>query len=300
MSIFHYNNITKIILSFFSVFRINNLSFLKLLKMYNLLEIINFKNLKKSFKNFKKKKPFNHAICDNFFKKKIVNKLIKEFPDYDDKNFWYEYNNPLEVKKSCNDWNKFKKNTYRIFLLLNSNIFINKLKKLTKIKNLFPDIGLHGGGLHIHKNGGKLNHHLDYNLHPKTSLQRKINLIIYLTKNWKSTYGGELGFWSHNKKKNQPMSLKKTIIPIHNRAVFFDTTQNSWHGFVNKVNTKKGLHRCSFAIYYMTTPSKKANKREKAFYAPTDDQKKNNNIIKLIKQRSKTATANIVYKKNKL
>jgi hypothetical protein len=32
---------------------------------------------------------------------------------------------------------------------------------------LVADLGLHGGGLHSHARGGKLNVHLDYDIHPK-------------------------------------------------------------------------------------------------------------------------------------
>ena len=45
---------------------------------------------------------------------------------------------------------------------------------------LFIDPGLHGGGWHIHSNKGNLNPHLDYSIHPKMDIQRRLNLIVYL------------------------------------------------------------------------------------------------------------------------
>ena len=81
---------------------------------------------------------------------------------------------------------------YSTFCYLNSTPFILKLKKITGIKKLYPDVGLHGGGLHIHGNGDKLNIHLDYSIHPKLKLQRKLNLIIYLGEGWDASWGGEL------------------------------------------------------------------------------------------------------------
>jgi len=77
----------------------------------------------------------------------------------------------------------FRSETYKIFHYLSSNKFLKFLKNLTNIKNLIPDVGLHGGGLHIHGSGGKLNIHLDYSIHPKLKLQRKLNLILYLNPN---------------------------------------------------------------------------------------------------------------------
>ena len=48
---------------------------------------------------------------------------------------------------------------------------------VTGIPVLLPDNGLNGGGWHIHANGGKLNPHLDYSMHPKLPYQRKIILL---------------------------------------------------------------------------------------------------------------------------
>ena len=65
-----------------------------------------------------------------------------------------------------------------------------------------------------------LNPHLDYSLHPKLYLQRKLNIIIYISKLWKENWGGGLGLENDN---NQPGKLEKTIIPKFNRAIIFDT-----------------------------------------------------------------------------
>ena len=47
---------------------------------------------------------------------------------------------------------------------------------------MIPDYGLHGGGWHLMHHKGKLNPHLDYFIHPKANLQRKYNLIVFLSK----------------------------------------------------------------------------------------------------------------------
>jgi Rps23 Pro-64 3,4-dihydroxylase Tpa1-like proline 4-hydroxylase len=60
---------------------------------------------------------------------------------------------------------------------------------------LFLTLAYMVGGLHTHARGGKLNVHLDYDIHPKLELQRYLNLIIYLTPGWKPEWGGGLGMW---------------------------------------------------------------------------------------------------------
>ena len=138
----------------------------------NFNTLINFKDLKKEAKLFKKRKPFNYLIVDNFFDTTFAKKLEKEIPRYNDE-IWHEYNNPIEVKKLSNNWNNFQNYTYNVFSYLTSEKFSKVLEKNLKIKNLINDPGLHGGGIHIHKNGGKLNPHLDYYIHPKNFCIRK-------------------------------------------------------------------------------------------------------------------------------
>ena len=117
--------------------------------------------------------PYDHLVIDDFFPLERAQKLSQEFPAYDDPK-WFFYNNPLEKKKTINNWYDFPPETYKTFTLLNSDEFINMLSEKTGIEYLYPDIGLHGGGWHIHSRGGKLNIHLDYSIHPKTGLQRKL------------------------------------------------------------------------------------------------------------------------------
>jgi len=228
--------------------------------------------------------PFYHQVIDNFLDSKKAKEISKEFPEYDS-DIWYCYNNPLENKKTCNSWYQFGPQTYRTLSFLNSKEFILQLQKITGIKKLYPDIGLHGGGLHIHGPGGKLNVHLDYSIHPKLKLQRKLNLIIYLTEDWNSEWGGSLEFWSHNPETNRPKEKVVTIDNIFNRAILFDTTQNSWHGFPEPLTCPDNTYRKSLAVYYLTDPSEGTDQRLRALYAPYKEQEANPEILKLIENR---------------
>lgn len=230
--------------------------------------------------------PFYYQVVDNFFNKDQAKRISEEFPDYNS-DVWYCYNNPLEHKKTCNNWYQFGPETYKTLTMLNSKEFIRQLEKITGIAKLYPDIGLHGGGLHIHGAGGKLNIHLDYSIHPKLKLQRKLNLIIYLEEDWNYEWGGNLEFWSHDKEKNKPDKKFVTINNVFNRAVLFDTSQNSWHGFPNPISCPPNKYRKSLAVYYLTDPLEGTDPRSRALYAPTKEQENNPEIIKLIEQRVK-------------
>ena len=230
-------------------------------------------------------KPFDYWVVDDFLPTETARQLSNEFMDYNYPK-WYCYNNPLENKKSCNDWWEFPPKTYEFFMHLSSSDFVQKIKTLTGIESLYPDIGLHGAGWHIHGTGGKLNVHLDYSIHPKLNLQRKLNLILYLTEDWNTDWGGGLELWSHDDQKHRPKKCEKVVDNVFNRAIIFDTTQNSWHGFPEPITCPEGTYRKSLAFYYLTDPPQNVDNRKRALYAPYKDQENNKEVLELIKRRA--------------
>lgn len=220
--------------------------------------------------------PFWHCIVDDFLVH--PNDVAAEFPKQDDK-CWFRYDNPLEVKQTCNDWHFFGPNLYKTFNHLLSQSFADFLSQFTGCE-LIPDIGLHGGGLHQHGRGGKLNVHLDYNLHPKLHLQRRLNLILYLTPDWKQEWGGGLGLYKDSR------TLIKTVEPKFNRAVIFDT-RGAWHGLPEPIKCPAGVTRNSIAVYYLCDPDTVTDSRKRALFAPTPEQMGDPKIDKLIKDRVK-------------
>lgn len=244
--------------------------------------------------SFQAAEPFNHVVIDNFFEPEIAEGLAKEFPEFDSK-VWWEYDNPIEIKKACNIWDKFPKLTYSVFTYLNSPEFVAKIATLVG-DPLFPDPGLNGGGWHTHRPGGKLNTHLDYSIHPKLGLERRVNLIVYMQPNWRPEWGGSLGLWAPDTDGRTPGELKVQIPCLFNRAVIFDTSQNSWHGLPEPVKSPDGICRNSIATYYLCEPRAGAAERGRALFAPSADQAKDESVLELIKQRSQVGTSASVYR----
>ena len=259
--------------------------------------LVNLGAVVASFKDFYTAKPFNHCVIDNFFQPEIAEQLANEFMPYDSDR-WHVYNNAIENKKTCNDWNCFPKLSYSVFSYLIGENFTRLIGELSGLK-LHQDPGLHGGGWHIHGHGGILNPHCDYNIHPKLGFQRVLNIIVYLSKELKEEHGGHLGFWTHDSDKNLPNSLAKEIAPKFNRAVIFDTTQNSWHGLSKPLLLPDNVYRKSFAVYYLKEASLDANPRGRALFAPIESQKDDEEVLKLIQLRSNEATSTQVYRLNK-
>jgi Rps23 Pro-64 3,4-dihydroxylase Tpa1-like proline 4-hydroxylase len=237
--------------------------------------------------------PFNHLVLENFLQQDIAQAVASEFPAFESED-WRIYNNAIEVKKLLNHWDKFGPATYRLFEYLNSPAFLRKLEPLVGC-TLFPDFGLNGGGLHTHKRGGKLNTHLDYSIHPKLQLERRLNLLIYITPDWQEEWGGLLGLWEKHPDKDAPGELVRTIVPTFNTAVLFDTTQNSWHGLPEPIVCPEHITRNSLAVYYLCEPRERADTRGKALFAPYKEQADDPQVLELIKMRANVNQSKNVY-----
>jgi len=236
--------------------------------------------------------PFFHIIIDNFLPEHLAKALAKDFIDYkSDK--WFCYKNKIEDKKLLSDWRQFPETTYQFFSFLNSPYVLEALNSITNT-HLYPDPGLHGGGWHVHASGGKLNPHLDYSIHPTLHLQRKLNLILYLCEDWRDEYGGHFGLWGADA-MGRPVSVVKEVPMAFNRAVLFDTTQNSWHGMSREVKCPKGFLRKSLAVYYLQEPTTDADIRSRALFAPTESQKNDESVKNLIRMRSDDTLSKKVY-----
>jgi Rps23 Pro-64 3,4-dihydroxylase Tpa1-like proline 4-hydroxylase len=247
---------------------------------------INPIDLTKCSKQFAAAKPFEYVVIDNFFSEDLAEEVAADFPSHQDLAWTVEYNNPVENKKACSHWDKFPASIYKAMFLTCSLEFVNILKTITRNLNLIADVGLHGGGMHSHSTGGKLNIHKDYSLHPKIPYMRNYNLIVYMTPNWNSSWGGGLEFWSHDEEAQQPKECITRIENRFNRAVLFNTNQNSWHGLPEPLTCPENISRKSLAMYYVSGIDSKAEPRKRALYAPYGDQIHDQNIIEFCRKRS--------------
>jgi Rps23 Pro-64 3,4-dihydroxylase Tpa1-like proline 4-hydroxylase len=261
--------------------------------MDSMIRDIDWEELKREFNSAK---PFNHVVIDNFFLPEVAEQISNEFPDYNDPELGF-YNNAIENKKCYNKWDRFPKTTYRAFTFLSRDYFTTAMGYLIDEPNVWMDVGLNGGGWHMHGPAGNLNVHLDYNIHPKLGEQRKLNIIVYMTPNWNPEWGGGLELWSHDEETNQPKTLDKLVDNVYNRAVIFDTTQNSWHGLPKHLTCPEGIYRKSLAAYYVRPAPIDSDPRGKALFAPREEQKNDPVIAELIRKRANVETAEQNYRK---
>ncbi len=212
----------------------------------------NFLNLEE-FSDSKKKQyllsePFPSIILDNFFNEDSLKEVLEEFPNLESLKNSNKYINKNEIKFANNNFDVFPKSIKNFISFLNSEVFINFIQNITSIKEpLKSDTDLNGGGLHEIKKGGVLKIHTDFNRHPSLDLDRRVNVLIYLNKEWKDQYGGHLELWDKEMKE-----CKKKILPIFNRMVIFSTNDFSNHGHPNPVTCPIDSSRKSIALYYFS------------------------------------------------
>lgn len=257
--------------------------------------MINFDAVRAGLKHFAGSAPFDHCVVDNFFDEEVALSLSQEFPEYGSSD-WYSYDNAIEHKKALNNWEKFPPTTYQAFSLLQSSTLTDLLADALG-QEIHVDHGLNGGGWHIHGMGGNLNPHLDYSIHPKVGLERVLNIIVYLSPDLKPEHGGYLGLWAHDAEKNAPGDLVAEVEPRFNRAIIFNTTQNSWHGMSRKLDVPAGIYRKSLAIYYLREPAQGVDQRGRALFAPREEQKGDEAVLETIRLRSNVSTSANVYRR---
>ena len=224
--------------------------------------------------------PFEHIVIDNFLNETVANELHNAFPtNFDD---WHKYENPIEVKYAYDNMDKMNDKLKDYFYYLASDKVVDIFRKITNINDLTYDEYLHGAGLHCHPRHGKLNVHLDYEKHPITGKERRLNVIYFLSKDWKQEWNGQNELWDKNAEK----CVKKTDV-VFNRAIIFKTNDITWHGLPEKITCTEFQYRKSLAFYYVSPLNslKQINQyRNKAQYRPND--KNNLNLVKLCEIRA--------------
>src|SRR6476659_8385974 len=139
--------------------------------------------------------PFPHIVIDGLFDDADLERVLREFPSPDQMR-WTRFDNDREKKLGFYHESSVISDAVRRFLdAMNGFEMLLFLEQLNGISGLIPDPYFGGGGLHQIEPGGFLKVHADFNVHPKLKLDRRLNMLIYLNRDWKEEYGGHLELW---------------------------------------------------------------------------------------------------------
>ena len=190
--------------------------------------------------------PYPHIVIDNFLPEELADAILEGFPagDPGGDTMANPYGNFLKRQTAPNETTPFAQ---RFFQFMNSGPVLQFLEGLSSIDGLISDPYYEGGGFHEMYQGGHLGIHADFRINRRLLLARRLNMLIYLNKNWNEDYGGALEIW------DQSMSEKhNSVLPVFNRCVIFNTDAKSHHGHPEPLNTPGNITRKSVALYYYT------------------------------------------------
>jgi Rps23 Pro-64 3,4-dihydroxylase Tpa1-like proline 4-hydroxylase len=218
--------------------------------------MINLRLSKQLATQYQLAKPFPYIVIDDFLPEMVLNNVVDEFNNND--KWWYDrvkWTEEFQVNKfywphdieSAKNMSNDLPTISKLVNYLNSPEMLKYLEELTGIDNLISDESLMGGGLHKITSGGKLAIHRDYKVHPIKKIYRRLNLLIYLNKNWEKEWEGNLELW--DKDYN---NVQVSVGPIFNRAVIFTISDDSLHGHPTALKTPENVSRNSIALYYFT------------------------------------------------
>lgn len=190
--------------------------------------------------------PFPHVVIDDFLPPDVLEPVLAEFPEPRDTE-WQQFDNAKEVKLALADLERLGPATRHLLAEFNSQVFVDFLERLTGIESLIPDPHFTGGGLHQIRTGGYLKVHADFNRHTRLNLDRRLNGLLYLNKDWEEDWGGHLQLW------NKDMSrCERKVLPVFNRFLLFATTDDANHGHPDPLACPPDRARRSMALYYYT------------------------------------------------
>ena len=147
-----------------------------------------------------------------------------------------------ERKYTSKSLDKFDSLIAEITFAFQDERVIEKVAELTGIKDAIGDPHLYAGGISAMVRGHFLNPHIDNSHDGEQKNYRVLNLLYYITPDWRAENGGNLELW--DEKVTKPVEIPS----LFNRLVLMSTNDKSWHS-VNEVKNG-GVRRCISNYYF--------------------------------------------------
>lgn len=179
------------------------------------------------------------AAVDNLLPVDIARQIADAFPPADTMRLMSSFR---ERKHTTKDLKRFDSLIEDITFACQDERVIEKVSDLTGIVDAIGDPKLYAGGLSAMTRGHFLNPHIDNSHDGDRQNYRVLNLLYYVTPDWKAENGGNLELWDRGVKS--PIEIPS----LFNRLVLMSTNENSWHS-VNEVRSD-GVRRCVSNYYF--------------------------------------------------
>jgi Rps23 Pro-64 3,4-dihydroxylase Tpa1-like proline 4-hydroxylase len=182
-----------------------------------------------------------HLIIDNLLDSEICMSIYDAFPK--DGNGFFNRESFREKKKTSANLGSFDKKLADITYAIQDERVVNLFSKIIGFDRLEPDPKLYAGGLSMMFPGDFLNPHIDNSHDGDRQKYRRLNLLYYVSPDWKIEYGGNLELWDEERVN------PKILTALTNRLVLMETNKTSWHS-VSAVVAERP--RCCVSNYYFS------------------------------------------------
>ncbi len=195
--------------------------------------------------------PFPHIVIDGFLEADKAEGLLRDFPPFVPENAGNEFGE-VGRKAVVPEIHRISPFYAKVYDYIASQEFLDFVAAATGIQHLVHDAQMFGGGTHENLEGQDLDPHVDFNYLADRGLHRRLNLLLYLNKEWNVAWGGCLEL--HSNPRRPAENQISVIAPDFNRAVIFETSERSWHGFerIRLPDAKKHLSRKMLSVYLYT------------------------------------------------
>ena len=203
-------------------------------------------------------------MIENLFPSDLLNDVLININEKKDKINWF--------KMCSDDFNTAGTSAKKLSDYLIGDEWLNFLREMTGIEDLRADKKWVGAGINYEPRGAHLEPHTDFNHSPNG--WRRINLLLFLSKNWKEEWGGygELGHI-----EDGDFVKDVTYSPDFNKTVLFETSNISYHGFDLVRCPEDEVRIVITCYYYSDSPGPHSKKKTHTSYIGWDKERKQNN-----------------------
>ncbi len=192
-------------------------------------------------------RPFPHFAFDGLLPEELLDRVLGEITA-SNKEDWraLEQEGSSKYKSITPGYEVIGPAGRELFAFFRTPQFLRFVEELSGLKGLLADAEMLGGGWHSIRPGGYLELHADFSWNPRIRLYRRINVLLYLNKDWKDEYNGKLELW------DKDLTEQVEYTPSWNRLVICDVTADTLHGFPKEIACPDGQARNSVALWLYT------------------------------------------------
>jgi Rps23 Pro-64 3,4-dihydroxylase Tpa1-like proline 4-hydroxylase len=182
-----------------------------------------------------------HFFVDDFLPIEIAEQAYAAFPR--DGSGFFSKETFREKKKTSAHLSEYAPILGELTYALQASEVVDKVASIVGFAEIEPDPSLYAGGLSMMFKDDFLNPHIDNSHDAKRDRYRRLNLLYYVSPDWKLENGGNFELW------NEDCSVPVTLISKQNRLLVMETNKTSWHS-VSPVTVDRP--RCCVSNYYFS------------------------------------------------